>query len=285
MAASQSNPAGNLWRRRGLRYRLQAAVDVTVLRSGIPDTLPGRALNLGEGGVGAVLAGELLPGESVGVEINLPRSKETWHGRAVVRYHDKLRAGLEFMGMSEAQMAAIRAWTGGAVKEAQAATGVKSSEEFLRGAGAGRRGSPRRPRKGLRKLALIALICGAFLLGTFLWRWRRGWQDLESQLPQASANQQLPEIQVPADVMATLLTHRVDPEYPAEARPQNLQGVIVLDVVVGRDGSVVAVHALGGQQILARAAENALRWWRFEPYRVNGRPVAVETKVAVEFKP
>jgi len=61
--------------------------------------------------------------------------------------------------------------------------------------------------------------------------------------------------------------------------------VIVLDVVVSKDGSVADVHALNGPDLLAQAAVNALRWWRFEPYRLNGQPVVIETTVAVEFKP
>jgi periplasmic protein TonB len=85
--------------------------------------------------------------------------------------------------------------------------------------------------------------------------------------------------------MEKRVTHRVDPDYPAEARPAKLQGVIVLDVVVGSDGSVVDVHALNGPEVLAQAAMRALRWWRFEPYRVDGNAVVVETTVAMEFKP
>jgi protein TonB len=85
--------------------------------------------------------------------------------------------------------------------------------------------------------------------------------------------------------MEKLVTHRADPDYPEAARSANLQGVIVLDVVVGRDGSVVDLHALNGPEVLARAAMDALRWWRFEPYRVDGKPVVAETTVAVEFKP
>jgi protein TonB len=54
---------------------------------------------------------------------------------------------------------------------------------------------------------------------------------------------------------------------------------------VGRDGSVVNVKALNGPEILGQAAVDALRWWRFEPYRVDGKPVVVETTVAVEFRP
>src|SRR5438270_9870680 len=89
---------------------------------------------------------------------------------------------------------------------------------------------------------------------------------------------------VPAEVMEKLLIHRVDPEYPEAARPGRLQGVIVLDVVVGPDGSVVQMRALNGPEVLSRAAIEALRWWKFQPYRVNGQPVDVETTVAVEFK-
>ena len=100
----------------------------------------------------------------------------------------------------------------------------------------------------------------------------------------ASASAEKPRAQVPAEVMEKLLVHRVEPVYPAEARQANLQGIIALDVVVGRDGSVVHMHALNGPDLLARAAMDALRWWKFEPYRVNGEPVTVETTMAVEFK-
>jgi protein TonB len=85
--------------------------------------------------------------------------------------------------------------------------------------------------------------------------------------------------------MEKLLVHRVDPDYPETARSAKLHGVIVLDIVVGRDGSVVEMRPLSGPDVLARAAMETVRWWRFEPYRVNGEPGVVETTVAVEFKP
>lgn len=77
----------------------------------------------------------------------------------------------------------------------------------------------------------------------------------------------------------------MDPDYPLQARQANLQGVIELDVIVGRDGSVVDVRALNGPEVLAQAAMDAMRWWRFEPYRIDGKPVPVQTTVAMEFKP
>lgn len=44
------------------------------------------------------------------------------------------------------------------------------------------------------------------------------------------------------------------------------------------------MHSPNGPEALARAAMDALRWWKFEPYRVNGEPAVVETTVAVESK-
>jgi TonB family protein len=130
---------------------------------------------------------------------------------------------------------------------------------------------------------IFLLLSTAVLLGVLWWHWNRGWEDLESGLQESQREQ--PQAHVPADVMAKLVTHRVDPDYPEAARRENLQGVIVLDVVVGRDGSVLGMRAVNGPEVLAQAAMDALRWWRFEPYRVDGQPVVVETTVAVEFKP
>src|SRR5579864_9326955 len=84
-------------RRRVPRFQVQAPLDVTVLRSGIPDTVPGRSVNLCERGIAAVLAGELVPGESVGIEVLLPLAQDSFRTRAMVKYQDKLRCGLEFI--------------------------------------------------------------------------------------------------------------------------------------------------------------------------------------------
>jgi protein TonB len=81
-----------------------------------------------------------------------------------------------------------------------------------------------------------------------------------------------------------LLLHRVEPEYPQAARQAGLQGVIALQVIVGRNGDVLQLKPLNGPDVLARSAMDALRWWRFAPYRIDGEPVVVETTLAVEFK-
>jgi TonB family protein len=276
-------------RRRGQRYLVQAPLDVTVLRSGIPDTLPGRAVNLAEGGVAAVLAGELLSGEAVGVEMRLPMTADPLRARAVVRHHDKLRAGMEFVGLSLEQQSAIRDWAEAAKAKAEPAVRPKMPVEAA-GKGSesgGSGGAQPPPRKRRFRGWIFPLLTAAILLAVLWWRWNRGWEDLESgiQRNEQALEPLRPQAHVPADVMEKLVKHRVDPDYPESARPGNLQGVIVLEVVVGRDGSVVDVRALNGPEALARAATDALRWWRFEPYKVDGQPAVVETTVAVEFKP
>jgi TonB family protein len=303
-------------RRRLPRFRLQAPLDVTVLRSGIPDTVPGRSVNVCERGIAVVLAGELLAGETVGVEMRLSPALPPLRTRATVRYHDKLRCGLEFVAMPPEQLAAIRDW----VKELKAepepapapkpevaaslsqpietlradgeAKEEKDDSSFSGGASSGgpRSGgaSPRRRRRRSRRAGAILISVLVFLIaaaGIFWWKWNRDWEELEAGLKSSdSVTTETPHVQVSAEVMQKLIVHRVEPVYPPEARKDRLEGVIALDVVVGRDGSVVSMKALNGPDVLAHAAMDALRWWKFEPYRINGEPVVVETTVAVEFK-
>ncbi|MGA9306659.1 MAG: TonB family protein [Candidatus Sulfotelmatobacter sp.] len=275
-------------RRRWLRYRVQALLDVKVVRSGIPDILPGRSVNLGEGGVSAVLAGELLPGEAVGVEIQLPQVADPLRARALVRHQDKLRSGLEFVGLSAEQQAAIRDWAGDAKAELEPGVRGRIPREAGKGSESGGSfGSQPLTRRDLDRRWIFFAAAVAILLTALWWRWNRGWEDIEGSLRKNEKTTEVlrPQARVPAEVMEKLVTHRVDPDYPLEARQTKLQGVIELDVVVGRDGSVVDVRARNGPAVLAQAAMDAMRWWRFEPYRIDGKAAVVQTTVAMEFKP
>src|SRR5271167_3245510 len=102
-AGAQSREWSGPSRRRVPRFLVQAPMDVTILRSGVPDILPGRSLNVGERGLAAVLAGELMMGESVGIELRLPLAANSLRARATVRYQDKLHCGMEFIGLSAEQ--------------------------------------------------------------------------------------------------------------------------------------------------------------------------------------
>jgi TonB family protein len=201
---------------------------------------------------------------------------------------------MEFLGLSNEQQAAIRIWAVQMKAPPEAATttitNTIATEMEERRSGI-RGGSPTTsPCKAMRRqygrIWPGVLIAGILLLGGFWWRWTRGWKELESGLTGHSiASGERPKAHVPAEEMERLLVHRVEPQYPETARGTGLQGVIALDVVVGRDGSVLAMNPLNGPDVLARSAMDALRWWRFEPYNLNGKPIVVETTVAVEFKP
>jgi len=86
-------------------------------------------------------------------------------------------------------------------------------------------------------------------------------------------------------VMAQRVRHRLDPVYPQEARAARVQGVVILNVVAGIDGAVKTVRALSGPEPLTQAAVDAVRWWKFEPYTVDGNPVEAESTVAIDFRP
>ena len=104
-------------RRRIPRYPVAIPVDVTVLRSGLPSSIPGRSLDIGEGGVAAVLAAELQTGEWVAVELQLPNIGYALQTKAVVRHYNQLRCGFEFLGLSRDQRYMIRHWAGSSQPE------------------------------------------------------------------------------------------------------------------------------------------------------------------------
>jgi outer membrane biosynthesis protein TonB len=277
-------------RRRVPRYLVQAPLDVMVLRSGVPDKVPGRSMNVGERGIAAVIAGELIPGETVGVEITLSPGTQPLRTRATVKYQHELRCGLEFAAMTAEQRAAIRDWAREAKVGVEVSAApppvfaIKTSEVEK-----GQQAPPSRPSSKSPatrgRVWLVALLLIGIAALAYWWRWNHSWQELESGLKiSVTAAADRPSAQVPAEVMEKLLVHRVEPVYPTEARKENLQGIIALDIVVGRDGAVMSMHPLNGPDVLARAAMDALRWWKFEPYRVNGEAVVVESRVAVEFK-
>ncbi len=280
-------------RRRVPRYEARVPLDVTVLRSGIPDTLPGRAVDLCERGIAAVLAGELIPGETVGIEIRLEGSAEPLRTRALVRHEHELRCGMEFLGLSNEQQSAVRDWATrmkSPPESAAATTKIETTDVEDRESTLPEISHVAAPHGRIpkwRRRGWIGLLIGLILsLAVFWWGWNRDWKELESGLDKRSSfTEERPRVHVPADKMERLLIHRVEPRYPDAARETRLHGVIALNLVVGRDGSVLAMKPLNGPDVLARSAMDALRWWKFEPYNVNGQPIEVETTVAVEFKP
>jgi TonB family protein len=85
------------------------------------------------------------------------------------------------------------------------------------------------------------------------------------------------------DVSRTRLIHRIEPEYPPEARTQGIQGSVNLDVQIGADGAVHNITVVSGDPVLGEAAVAAVRQWRYRPYSVDGRPVEMQTRIRIRF--
>lgn len=95
--------------------------------------------------------------------------------------------------------------------------------------------------------------------------------------------QPVKRIHVAGRVAEANLIRDVQPEYPAEAGRARIEGTVVLTAVIGKDGSVLDVRVENGIPILAQAAVQAVRQWRYKPYLLNGEPVEIESRITVNF--
>jgi len=102
--------------------------------------------------------------------------------------------------------------------------------------------------------------------------------------PSASPASSLEPSSVPEETSLGLLIHRVEPEYPQQAAAQHLEGPVVLQAWVARDGTVRDVKLVKGYFVLARAAFDAVKQWRFKPYSPNGKAVDFQTVLTLNFK-
>ncbi len=80
------------------------------------------------------------------------------------------------------------------------------------------------------------------------------------------------------------LLNRVEPVYPRIATLSGIQGQVKLHAIIARDGSVQSLNVISGHPLLAAAALDAVRQWRYRPYLLNGEPVEVETFITVNFR-
>ena len=90
-------------------------------------------------------------------------------------------------------------------------------------------------------------------------------------------------VRVSQGVTKGLLIYRVEPPYPPLAKQARIQGVVVMTALIDKGGNVQHLQVVSGHPLLAPAAIEAVKQWRYKPFLLNGQPVEVETTVTVNF--
>jgi TonB family protein len=91
-------------------------------------------------------------------------------------------------------------------------------------------------------------------------------------------------VSVDPSEMQKFLEHSVAPVYPGVARKAGIEGDVVLRAYISTEGRIVNLRVLAGPPILARAAIDAVRQWRYQPVKVNDRATNVVTTLIVAFR-
>jgi TonB family protein len=93
----------------------------------------------------------------------------------------------------------------------------------------------------------------------------------------------LGRVELPESVMRPLLLEGDQPAYPPLAAEAGISGTVVLRANISTSGTVEDVHVVSGHPMLASAAMDAVKRWRYNPYVENGQAIAVETEITVPF--
>ena len=273
------------------RHPISVTLDLIILRSGVPENLPGRCTDISEAGVGAVIAGEMTAGQQVAVELRLPDVGVPVRARALVRYQTRFHCGLEFVGLPADQKEMIRYWIYRSTAKPLDFKTLKkenfgkeddrigpTGDEAPSVAANLARSKGRRVHIGRRALyILIASLLALAALGW--WAWQRSWNELEKRTPAGESG-----LRVSPETIEKRILTKVEPIYPEAARVAGTEGRVELGAMIGPDGTVERLWPVSGQPLLVQSATDAVRSWKFEPYLSSGKAVEVESSIVVEFR-
>jgi TonB family protein len=107
---------------------------------------------------------------------------------------------------------------------------------------------------------------------------------LVSSVPTAMPTATLATLKISQGVSQGLLIKRVQPRYPQNALSMRVQGAVVMEATINKEGNISNLKVVSGDAVLARAAADAVKQWRYKPYYLNGEPVEIETQITVNFK-
>jgi len=89
-------------------------------------------------------------------------------------------------------------------------------------------------------------------------------------------------VQISADA-SSIVSHSVKPGYPLLARQMKVQGSVILQALISRDGTIQDLHVVSGPPILASAAQEAVKQWRFKPHYQGAEAVETQARITVNF--
>src|SRR5271166_5252758 len=107
--------------------------------------------------------------------------------------------------------------------------------------------------------------------------------ELLRDTPKSVPKVEVQKVRVSSGVAQGLLVHQVKPQYPPLALQARIQGTVVLQAVIGKDGTVQDLRVLSGHPMLTTAAIDAVKQWRYRPYYLNNEPIEVDTQISVNF--
>jgi TonB family protein len=90
-------------------------------------------------------------------------------------------------------------------------------------------------------------------------------------------------VNVSAGVAVGLLIQKTPPVYPQIAKSARVSGTVVLQASISKTGAIENLRAVSGPVMLRQAAVDAVRTWRYKPYKLNNEPVEIETTINVIF--
>lgn len=92
-----------------------------------------------------------------------------------------------------------------------------------------------------------------------------------------------PRVSVGGNIQAAKLVYGPKPTYPLLAKQMRIQGAVVMEAIISKDGTVQSVQLQRGHPLLVQAAMDAVRQWRYRPTLLNGQSVEVLTTITVNF--
>jgi len=99
--------------------------------------------------------------------------------------------------------------------------------------------------------------------------------------PEDPSRNKRKRISVGGAVQQAMLTHRIEPGYPPLARQLRVSGQVHLRAIISTDGSIESLQVMDGHPLLVQSALDAVRQWHYQPTKLNGQPVEVETIITV----